>query len=54
MCNGPHSVDWSQLQLAADFYGIPDLEALTEALLVIKHHVPPEQRRDDDETEQDT
>ena len=53
LSNGMGGIDWQQIEFAAAFYGLADLDALIHALLVIKTHVPPDKRRDEDDTETD-
>lgn len=40
LANGMGGLDWSGLAFAAEFFGVRDLEDLTERLLVIKLHRP--------------
>ena len=40
LANGMGGLDWARLDYAAAFFGVRDLEDLTERLLVIKLHRP--------------
>ena len=40
MANGMGGLDWSALPLAAEMYGISNIETLVTRLMVIKTHRP--------------
>jgi len=42
LANGMGGLDWAGLPLVVDLLGIEDIEALVDALLVIKTHRPPD------------
>lgn len=40
MSNGMGGIDWAGLDYIAEFLGVSDIEALTDALLCIRLHKP--------------
>ena len=40
LANGSGGIDWQALPLAVELYGVDDVEALVEGLLVVKLHKP--------------
>lgn len=40
LSNGSGGIDWQGLPLAVELFGIEDVEALIEGLLVVKTHRP--------------
>lgn len=41
LANGMGGIDWTGLPLFVELYGVHDVEALIERLMVIKQHRPP-------------
>ena len=40
LSNGTGGIDWQGLPLAVEMFGVDDVEALIEGLLVVKTHKP--------------